>query len=101
MLSLQVQECRAIVASRVTTRRLHQAETLNKKCTYLYVVDDWIEEPEPWDPLVTADDTDIFWVFAVGHTDSIRLALRQGALFPRALDVIKPDAAWKTRGSQS
>lgn len=93
-LSLQAWEWRVSVALRVTTTCLHQAETNqdSKKCTNLYVVDDWIEEPESRDPLVTADYSDIFRVLAVGHSDAVRLALSQGALFPCALDVVKPDA---------
>lgn len=70
-----------------------ERETKIQKCTHVYVVDDWIEEPESRDPLVTTEDSNVFRVFAVRHTDAVRLALRQGVLFPCALNIIKPDAA--------
>lgn len=39
--------------------------------SYLYVVEERVDEAEAWDALVAADHAHVLGVFAVGHADAV------------------------------
>lgn len=62
--------------------------------SYLHAVGLVLDELEAWDALLGAHHSDIFWMFAVGHSKAIWLTLSQALLSTRAVHIVQPDTAW-------
>ena len=70
----------------------------SKRCmAYLHMVRQSVDKFKPWDPSVTAHHTHILCVLTIWHADSIRVAQCQALLFASALDIVKPNASWKSK----
>ena len=62
--------------------------------TYLVAAGLVPDELEPWNALLGARHSDIFWMFAVRHTEAIGLTLSKALLSTSAVQVVEPDTAW-------
>lgn len=54
-------------------------------------------EFEAWNASGAAGHADIFWMFAVGHSEAVGLTLCQALLCTTAVHVVQPDLAWNDK----